>query len=550
MVKRNLPFIQNIVVPQRMGIRLSRPCSPMLPSRNLYLSLRLMSQESSVERIARLRQVGFHAVVSEHRSLTPGETYTLRLEVTPVSQSQGSLLPSSEDVRGLLICSSSAVSFHSSDECSIPLQNREHFFHDFLIEIAPICPKEVLEFHFVIIEDHRPVVLGAVLDILVEGTYIAPDPTLFDACFIDLTTLLPDQTAILHVVQHNDRTIQITGWSKQVPLDQVITLRDFPHNDLARFIEGKVDPDTIRGAVRSFWRRGPVALLKWFKRLQQNYGTPFTLIIADHTDGAIPWELIEVGVEDDTYLGIIANIARWIPVQFRTTQVLLKGEPFTHKGQIITYLDDKEVTDITRERHNLERYTTNRIDIHSLSELNSALSLPQQAIGFLYLACHGIFTVNDRHKIAVGSLPTATERLSALDLENIAPHSSRSLLMFVNACHSARLMLDTFGLYGLPEVALARFAYSYIGTMGPVGSRYAATIAHKILKAAANDPTGVSVTDILRQIRTEAVANLLQNPSDPEAWRMFLYSFMYVYYGNPFSRLVVRDTPLQGAVDE
>src|SRR5207247_6057576 len=100
-----------------------------------------------------------------------------------------------------------------------------------------------------------------------------------------------------------------------------------------------------------------------------------------------------------------------------------------------------------------------RDDVKAL-RLRLAQSL--QDVGLVYLACHGIFTYNEKHKAAVGSLKNPADRISAVQSEDLKQLAGARPLFFVNACHSARLMRDSQGFYGLPEVMLALLASGYI----------------------------------------------------------------------------------------
>jgi hypothetical protein len=47
---------------------------------------------------------------------------------------------------------------------------------------------------------------------------------------------------------------------------------------------------------------------------------------------------------------------------------------------------------------------------------------------------------------------------------------------------------------------------------------------------------GARPAEVLRRLRVEAVDRIRAWPT-PKDWESFLYTFMYVYYGNPFARL-------------
>jgi hypothetical protein len=213
-------------------------------------------------------------------------------------------------------------------------------------------------------------------------------------------------------------------------------------------------------------------------------------------------------------------------------------------GKIIAYIDTEGMTYSDKEQENLSNYNTQYCQ--TIADLFQILNSPIDTTSVIYLATHGIFTYNNKHEIAVGSLHNPTQRLVSIDLESINQPLESRPIVFINACHSARLMKDTFGMYGLPEIALARMAEGYIGTVGPVGSNEATYIAEEILKAASS-PQGILIVDVLHKLRTQATRNLMEQPTE-ENWLMFLYTYMYVYYGNPFIRLIITKQ-LSGEID-
>ena len=244
-------------------------------------------------------------------------------------------------------------------------------------------------------------------------------------------------------------------------------------------------------------------------------------------------------LDNDAYLGALAVVVRWLPAQMRETwqHLYVRHEHYT--GTVIAYID-QEVSHQEIEHHALHTLPVTYCE--DATKLTQQLAAPLQGIGLVYLGCHGSFVYSDDPTSSIGLLPHSSDKLSLLDLSGLPVHSEPRPVLFVNACHSARLLRDDTSrniskLYGLPEVLLAHVASGYIGTLGPVGSAYAAQIAKAILTEAYSLPEGVHIADKLRQLRQSAVDQLTANDASDENWLRFIYTFMYVYYGNPLARL-------------
>jgi len=75
-----------------------------------------------------------------------------------------------------------------------------------------------------------------------------------------------------------------------------------------------------------------------------------------------------------------------------------------------------------------------------------------------------------------------------------------------------------------------------------VKDEYAPRIAEDFLSEYRNSPS-LSVAEVLQSIRAKALRKLQATETDEHAY-LFLFTFMYVYYGNPMT--VLRLTPLGG----
>ncbi len=95
---------------------------------------------------------------------------------------------------------------------------------------------------------------------------------------------------------------------------------------------------------------------------------------------------------------------------------------------------------------------------------------------------------------------------------------------------------------GFIELFLAKGARGVIGTLGAVGDSHAANFAHDLIQESLRSPN-LSVAALLRKLRLRVVENLPEQPTTQDLLP-FIYTFMYVYYGNPMT--VLRLTPPGG----
>ncbi len=390
------------------------------------------------------------------------------------------------------------------------------------------------------------------LPIFLAGNYNPIDQSSLDAVNVDLAMERPEQTAFIHVERLGEK-IKLTCFGHSAT-GRINTIPFTPPKvRLADFIADEEKTSIVLGDVRAFsddtanikiefedvtryQNDNPLTLLKWVHILFQRLGKDMQLVIYDHTDTEIPWEMLEL--EDGVYLGAIVSIARWLPIPLGALghkKLEIRTESFT--GHIVAYLDDQELSDTTVERNLLASFET---EFHpSIDHLCARLKQSLSETGLVYLGCHGMFTPHDIDKIAYGSRNNPSNRLIPLQLENLDTQQAERPILFVNACHSGRVIRrqEEYRLHGLPIVMLKRIASGYIGTLGPVGSTYASEIARYILDAMHDKTNGAKPVQLLRQLRAMAAKQLNDDKDSLENQLRFIYTFMYVYYGNPLARL-------------
>lgn len=462
------------------------------------------------------------------RQLLPGRKYIVRVSATPYRQGDLHPIYPTSPLNLRLLCVEVPEIGIENPTRTFASEEITTLDEEFELTVPAECPrgehKLVLQYYQEASRKARMVSL----DFSLAGTFNPVDKGLMTTCRIKLNAQPPDNTAILHIEAPAPKQFRLTGWSRrEKPLRT--GLMEQPTLALADFIEAKLEPEHIKGALGSFSRRNSEDLLNWLHELQQRHGDQLCLIIADHSVSEVPWEMIEM--ESGKYLGAVWKVVRWIPVRdYRDWQELCMQEEEL-KGTVLAYLNHKEL-DTELERQALRRLMTSYCE--SAVSLKHGLSEPLGSVALVYLGCHGVFTSSEKHGIALGELENPSGRLVCLNIEDVKRQEGSRPLLFVNACHSARLIRDSNGFYGLPEVFLARVASGYLGTLGPVGSAHAAKTASLIFREAVEKC--IEPAEVLRRLRARAVAELAASEAR-ENWLNFIYTFMYVYYGNPLMKV-------------
>jgi hypothetical protein len=291
-------------------------------------------------------------------------------------------------------------------------------------------------------------------------------------------------------------------------------------------------------------------LKQWFWRLLRSTATPPRLLLYDHTDGEIPWEMFSLG--DGDYLGARCVVARWQrALTEEGADVLPDTRPDPCGGTVVAYIDVEELRD---KGHDWSLFgTLNPARYEVTVELRRALECTEAGVGLVYLACHGFFgTTPDQ--FALGSEKNSADRLKLTDLrqrELALLRASRGVV-FLNACESGRLVKnEIYGdqdfRRGFPELFLGKGAHGVIATLSKVTQIQAAANAAWLLATIQERPAE-SVAEHLRRLRERAATQLhAADEADPEqlsqAQAAFLFTFCYVYYGNPKTSLRLETRP-------
>ena len=387
----------------------------------------------------------------------------------------------------------------------------------------------------------------------------APEPRELNEESVSLNAPMPRNVAVLIVQAHatdNDRwafSLQglssiegINGFGPTEPIAQP----DVVLADLAQDVNpGTAQPSQILGIMHGFSQENR-KVPWWVNKLRAATEDDLHLIIIDYTGFEIPWELLTLpagqsGIE--TYLGTAVSTSRWQPIYdaqtFEDRPLLWTKEELA--GHIDAFVDEhelkgggKEVQVLVELQATVER---------GLKELANRLTRSEAGFGLVYLACHGQ-SADTPVDYALGSLATTGDRLvlSALQAMKLQLFARSKAIVFINACHSGRMLRDnkylrTRYLRGFPEVFLSKGAVGVIGTTGFVNDAFATDMAKWFLRELST--TEEPVSKLLRRWREKVLRDLPVERSEKNDVAL-LNACMYVYYGNPQSRLrITKDRP-------
>ncbi|PZO41149.1 MAG: hypothetical protein DCF19_10450 [Pseudanabaena frigida] len=379
-----------------------------------------------------------------------------------------------------------------------------------------------------------------------------------------ITEKYPNEVAILYVQVEGDNSFKLMGGNAEIKLDVTKPFMN-PNISIGNSVageNGRLEPNDIRVDINYFsgeLERNNIEILDWLNKLYEKHDRNLCLIIVDQTSYEIPWEMLELlpSKAGTKYLGALVTTVRWRQVQkngkngdFLTLDMKSDNKSDKCTGRLIAYAN-KELN-LKIEQSIFEQLSvTPYNDITKFQ--NHLQEEDDKEYGLIYIAAHGKFGEGHQN-ISFGSLNDTKQQLKLSDLYfcDLKLLEKSSGIVFINTCHSARQKphsrISSSSNYqiGFVELFLRKGARGVIGTLGAVGNEYAAKIAENLIQPCIGS-SSLSVATLLRNIRFQVAADLANK--DTEANRAaFIYTFMYVYYGNPMT--VLRLTPSGGQTDD
>ncbi|MDE5108103.1 MAG: CHAT domain-containing protein, partial [Trichodesmium sp. St17_bin3_1_1] len=306
------------------------------------------------------------------------------------------------------------------------------------------------------------------------------------------------------------------------------------------------------GIMRMFSQKNSQAkkIRGWLLKLQEKQHNFSYLIINDRTTFEIPWEMLELKKND--YLGASLVTVRWQditnPEDLDDVNGLINLEVVEKKcyGKIVAYLNTQDLPSVEQEKEILEVFNPTIYDnvrnfFDDLDQVNSEVSL-------VFIASHGFFD-KDLSQSKLGE-EDERQRISVYDLYKYDFNFlKKGSIVFMNACNSGRLQQnDTLKIIdtnpttgqeypiGFSTFFLEKGAEGVIGTLCKVDDKYAAKISRNFFQEYQKDPH-LSVATILKNLRQKAANEYQGQKSNYENTYLFIFTFMYIYYGNPMAKL-------------
>lgn len=359
----------------------------------------------------------------------------------------------------------------------------------------------------------------------------------------------PPEVALLHILAdgqgikvqgHEGTTVRLEATSTRPR--QALIEKDLPPKRVDTYLDLlKQDP-----AIQK--------LVQWVKQLRAAHPEGVCLVIQEHTSTGIPWEMLKVA---RSYLGALVTTVRWedFVATGEDTSKTLTFDEARCGGGVVSYVVPRVTEDssITPEEkaaveRNLQMLLRGDPRFREIKALRKALCKEQGGVGLVYLLCHGLF-VDDFPDSFLGSLSDEKERLTYEDLRvpTMRLLQRSAPVVFLDACSVGRMKDDdpnlTHGLrYGFPQLFLGHGARAVIGALARVDVAYAVRLAKDLVELSRNHPER-SLPELLRQLREQAAAELEhaleEDPDDKACWARWYYTFLYVYYGYPMTRLAV-----------
>lgn len=343
--------------------------------------------------------------------------------------------------------------------------------------------------------------------------------------------MAPPRTAYLHVERTIDGGLEVFGGGRDVPpLEReripTLRLRD-TYSDPFAYQEHVVT------GLHDYVVGERTHLVPWLQQLANTYGEDWSLVIFDHADSEIPWEMLRL--DGGVLLGAQARVVRFAVVFYRTGPVHLQFGERVYRGRIAAFTDDV---------HRPVSQWMDRLAADSCGDLAEFQYVLYREgappVALAYLAHAGVLLYGDEgDALRFLRFPFSPPEPAPFDFREIEGVFRDRPLFFVNAPLSGRLMLDQRRPCGVARALLMQLAGAHIGTLGPVSPEFAAELVEDLLDAAASEG-GVMVAEWLRRMRARAVERVRKAAGREEraaALQRRLYAFAYVYYGSPDARL-------------
>lgn len=309
-----------------------------------------------------------------------------------------------------------------------------------------------------------------------------------------------------------------------------------------------LEPSEILNGLAD-WSEAQQPLVRWIDGLRARWGADLHLVVWDDTDYDIPWELLhlpgrpEQGVSAGI-LGALVTVVRWTTIREAGADPF--GTPAECTGRVVGYYSERMRRDMA-VFDGYDHWTHHGLLRPFLAELER----PDLGAGLVYMGCHAEYG-GRAHEVRIAGV--SWSELNRLPMAGLRGGAT---LVCLNACDSGRLFDNRArgekALRGFAELFLRKGAVGCIATSGKVGDDVAHELIKELVERLCADPE-LPVAQALREFRARAAARLpdpteligLSGPERVARQRRILwvlYSFMFLYFGHPLTRLRLRVEP-------
>lgn len=278
------------------------------------------------------------------------------------------------------------------------------------------------------------------------------------------------------------------------------------------------------------WSRSKQELLDWLTRIRMRHGDDLRLIIWDDSGFDIPWELLWLahdrhGDLPGGWLGELVTVSRWTTIHSAIGPMSYSSGRC--EGEVVGYVADEMSAD-----KGLLAGTSPRL-ADTFRELLAELERPGGRLALIYVACHGEFAETG-FDFTLGDVS-----VGEIDWRTFTRIEESGGLVFINACHSGRLITDpTYNdatVRGFAEVFLRSGAYGFIGTAGAVLETEARATASRLIQLFLQHP-GRPVAAVLREYRRSMAMTVQDLPPvadsvSAKSLLPFVNAYMYLFFG-------------------
>jgi hypothetical protein len=309
--------------------------------------------------------------------------------------------------------------------------------------------------------------------------------------------------------------------------------------------------DVYKRQMQMFSQKNSQAkrLRKWLLTSQEKLKTTYPdelsyLIINDRTKFEIPWEMLTL--ENNNLLGASIVTVRWQDItntdDLADVNSLINLEVVENScsGKMVAYFTE-DLPAVQEEKKNLDKFKPFfKENIHSFFKFIEKL---ESNISLIFIASHGFFG-DDLSKSKLGEEEDTKQQISLIQLYeyNFGFLEKSPSIIFMNSCHSGRLQyhdsshnLDQDYPIGFSTFFLEKGAAGVIGTLCKVADKYAAIVSRNFFEEYEQDPH-LSVATILKNLRLKAIQKYQSEKNDDNKL-LLIFTFMYIYYGNPMAKL-------------